>query len=581
MAHSRSPSIEAEIRFGILCDGTELCAWQVECLEAIAHTPGCVPVVVVLNATPRPRATLAHRLGRALRSGTVGWAVFDRLVASRPSPATRGAVAPAWFYDLPRMECAVTRKGRYREYFDEADITALRAHKLDFLLKFGFGIVGGPILDAARHGVWSFHHGDEMRYRGAPPAFWEIYLRDPVTGSILQRLTERLDGGVVLRRGYFRTIADSYVRNRDQAYRSSAEWPAQVCRDILRGEDGYLNGAPSASTAPVYRYPGSRQVAMFALRIAANWVGKQFGELLFCDIWNIGVVREPLEAIARRGSIGSVRWLDAPGGDRYLADPAGIQADGTLWLMAEDYRYSAGRGVIAARALSPEGLAAGPWQTVIEEPHHLSYPHVFAHEGEFYCLPESAESGEVVLYRAQAFPQRWVRHATLLTRFAGIDPTLFRHEGRWWLFSTDLAHGDCSHLHVFHAESLTGPYTPHGNNPVKIDVRGSRPAGPLFQLDGAWIRPAQNDAATYGASIRLNRIMRLTPHAFEEEFVAELLPESRGSFACGLHTIHGVGTLTLVDGKRRRFLPRVFINRLRQKAAKLLPRQIERSASRS
>jgi len=43
-------------------------------------------------------------------------------------------------------------------------------------------------------GVWSWHHGDEDKYRGGPPAFWEIVNADPVTGALLQRLTERLDG---------------------------------------------------------------------------------------------------------------------------------------------------------------------------------------------------------------------------------------------------------------------------------------------------------------------------------------------------------------------------------------------------
>ena len=38
-----------------------------------------------------------------------------------------------------------------------------------------------------------------------PPGFWEIHNGDPVTGVILQRLTETLDGGVVLHAGWFKT----------------------------------------------------------------------------------------------------------------------------------------------------------------------------------------------------------------------------------------------------------------------------------------------------------------------------------------------------------------------------------------
>jgi len=85
-------------------------------------------------------------------------------------------------------------------YFNAEDVATINKKDLDFILRFGFNIIRGEILNAARYGVWSFHHDDERKYRGSPPGFWELYYRDPVTGSILQRLTDRLDGGIVLKR---------------------------------------------------------------------------------------------------------------------------------------------------------------------------------------------------------------------------------------------------------------------------------------------------------------------------------------------------------------------------------------------
>lgn len=90
-----------------------------------------------------------------------------------------------------------------------------------------------------RYGVWSFHHDDKMRYRGGPPAFWEIYRRDPHTGVVLQRLTERLDGGVVLRKRAFDTVLHSYTKNRDVGLFGGAAWRAEVCRDLLAGKGEY------------------------------------------------------------------------------------------------------------------------------------------------------------------------------------------------------------------------------------------------------------------------------------------------------------------------------------------------------
>jgi methionyl-tRNA formyltransferase len=168
-----------ELRFGILCNSLELETWQISCLEALLAVKGCMPVVVVLNSTTQVPNPLLRRLVNLLRTGRFTWAVFDRLVASRPSPVTRSCPPPGWLRDLPTLECAVSKKGSYSEYFSDEDLEQLRALNLDFLIKFGFGVTRGAILDVARYGVWSFHHDDETRYRGAPPCFWEIYLVHP------------------------------------------------------------------------------------------------------------------------------------------------------------------------------------------------------------------------------------------------------------------------------------------------------------------------------------------------------------------------------------------------------------------
>jgi methionyl-tRNA formyltransferase len=74
----------------------------------------------------------------------------------------------------------------------------IRAHQLDFILKFAYGIIRGEVFSAARYGIWSYHHDDEEKYRGGPPWFWEILQGDPVTGAMLQWINTTLDGGVVL-----------------------------------------------------------------------------------------------------------------------------------------------------------------------------------------------------------------------------------------------------------------------------------------------------------------------------------------------------------------------------------------------
>jgi hypothetical protein len=181
-------------------------------------------------------------------------------------------------------------------------VRTIREHGLDFILRFSFGIIRGEVLSSARFGIWSFHHGDEEKYRGAPPCFWEIYDGDAVTGSMLQRLTDRLDAGVVLHKGFFRTIDHSYVRNRDQAFFGSGEWPARVCKDVYSDVAAYLDVSPSASTAPLRRNPTARQVIRFLLTLGRNFVRNQID--LCCD-----TTSGTWESLTGRSTVYSMRTL--------------------------------------------------------------------------------------------------------------------------------------------------------------------------------------------------------------------------------------------------------------------------------
>jgi hypothetical protein len=90
---------------------------------------------------------------------------------------------------------------------------------------------------------------------------------------------------------------------------------------------------------------------------------------------------------------------------------------------------------------------------------------------------------------------------------------------------------------------------------VKCDVRSARPGGTPFIVDGILYRPAQDDSATYGGSIVINRVDRLTTETFEETAVARLEPDPDGPYPAGIHTLSAVGGWILVDGKRDRFAP--------------------------
>ena len=54
------------------------------------------------------------------------------------------------------------RRTKHSDYFEDEDLRVIRSHDLDVALRFGFRILRGGALEIARHGVWSYHHGDGL-----------------------------------------------------------------------------------------------------------------------------------------------------------------------------------------------------------------------------------------------------------------------------------------------------------------------------------------------------------------------------------------------------------------------------------
>lgn len=273
------------------------------------------------------------------------------------------------------------------------------------------------------------------------------------------------------------------------------------------------------------------------------------------DGWNIGLVQAGIASLLTGGTP-DVRWLalDRPGA--FAADPFPIESGGTLFCFFELLPYATNRGHIAYVVLDPR--AAGPLRVVdaIVAPHHLSYPYLLEHDGRIVCVPEAAESGRVTAYAARDFPGGWYEERTLIDGFAGVDNTLFEHDGRWWLLATDGRSGTNSELHVWYADTLFGKWRPHRANPVKRSLAGTRPGGRPFAVDGRLYRPAQDCSARYGGRLIVNEITALSPDHFSERAVSVIEPDARGPYAAGLHTANaGRSDVFAVDGNRLHFVP--------------------------
>jgi hypothetical protein len=272
---------------------------------------------------------------------------------------------------------------------------------------------------------------------------------------------------------------------------------------------------------------------------------------LLREWWSLGIADRSREDIAVSGSVGTVRWLEPDPRPAYLADPFPLPA--TRHVLCEEMPMAGGHGRIVAVDPDANSGSSGVVRTsdVLSDDYHHSYPYLFQEGSELYFVPETPERGRTVLYRLNAGERSLVCNVAPARSLA--DPTLFKHQRRYWIACTDLDVGRHDNLCLFHAEQLSGPWKPHRLTPVKIDVRGARPAGPLFTLDGRLIRPAQDCARTYGGAVTLNRIDHLTEDEFRETPFQRISPDPSGPFPDGLHTISSDGVRTWIDGKRMVF----------------------------
>jgi hypothetical protein len=259
--------------------------------------------------------------------------------------------------------------------------------------------------------------------------------------------------------------------------------------------------------------------------------------LLRRELWSIGIVRgeQPFHLTVPEKPILRARDITDTAA-RMVADPFAVQETGQWYLFFEIDSVSTRQGEIGL-ATSTDTTNWVYRQIVLDEPFHLSYPYVFKWNGTFYMIPESHQAGAIRLYRADPFPLHWT-HVTDLIQGDYQDPTIFQHQGRWWIFACS---GRNEHLNVFYADELTGPWHAHAGNPViSGDRTRARCGGRVREVNGRLIRFAQDCLDRYGHRVLGFDVTTLTPEDYAEQPVAEnplLEPDGSGWNAHRMHQL--------------------------------------------
>lgn len=522
----------SKLRIGVILDSLDVPLWVERLFDDLAHLSTVEVVVLVkLNLAPE-----AHRqpLPTLLRA----WQQLDKWLfrrrSMRPNTFDRANIRPE---SCRYLECNMVTAGAGLT-LAASDCERIRCLDLDVLVRLSDAVPDTPFESMARFGIWSFEDDDELQ---------RDLLRKILRREALIEHVVRVDMAATRALPCACSSMDpmSFFRNYSNVcWRRSASltWALECLQQ--KKPDGFQQSLQPHSVVaprPFSTVDTLCLIARTVSRLTVHAVRK-------------GFLREHWLLAYRPRSFSMKASPDFhvlyPPTNHFYADPFLVERNGKTYVFFEDYSYKSRKGTISFTELHSDQGCSHP-ETVIEESYHLSYPCVFSHDNEIYLVPESKDNSRIQLYRAVDFPRHWVLDHVLLEDTRGVDPTLFLHEGKFWLFVSGLGTADpwfdgSNELFLFFSDSLHGSWTAHPRNPIVRDVRRCRPAGQLFWSSGQLIRPAQDYSRRDRYDVTLNRVDVLSTTDYRETPIASVSPrwdvEHRGT-----HTFNSTATYDVLD----------------------------------
>ena len=398
--------------------------------------------------------------------------------------------------------------------FSFEDISQIKKLKLDILIRCGSGILKGDILNSTRFGILSFHHGDNLIYRGGPPGFWEVYYREPSTGFVIQKLNDDLDNGDVIFKGAIPT-SPFYILNQ---YRIKTK--ATIFMHKILEQIGSSNKFPEIYPkfpfdSTIKKTPGLLQILIYILKTFLILV-KKLSRRLFNINWSWGLGYQFIDNWDGASLAKSKKIKNKPG--RFYADPFLIFENNKHYCFFEDYDFKKKKAIISAKIITKDSIThLGP---VVEESFHLSFPFIFKFRGKYYMCPETNSINEIRLYRCIKFPNKWIYHNTIIDRISASDSIIFFKNNLWWLLtnvdSSDIEDRSSELNIYFNTNPLSKNWISHPMNPIIFDPKRARNGGLIIQGNKFYRVYQKYGFDLYGKAMGISEILIIDKNRYFE-----------------------------------------------------------------
>ena len=541
-----------KLRVGLILNDYHLERWEYNILEAITRSDYATLELGIINKNRN--GTTKYSDKPVSDRKTFFYHTYTRLEKriSQCKPDASALIDTRKFLEnVPKIEIQ-PKMDIYYDYVEEEDVKKIKEFDLDVIIKCGFRTLKGDILNAANYGIWSYHYSDETRVQGGPPGFWETFERMGERGVTLQILPkEDREDGIVLYRSYFSCESHMVNLNNNRCYLTSSFFVPRTLKKLHTiGDEAFFDAIEQENKKikfyqyPVYSIPTNliflKMLIQHFYRIGAETIRTNF----FPKKWFL------LYDLNDKISTSFSRFKKIiPPGDRFWADPHVFFKDDTYYIFIEEYLYKQKKGHISLIEMQQSGKYTDPIK-VLEEPFHLSYPHIFENNGTLFMIPETQQSHSINLYECTDFPTEWKHRETLIDSVDAVDSTILLHKNRWWLFTNIVEPGgteNYNELSLFYSDNpLSRDWHSHPLNPVISDIKSARSAGSIFKQNDRLYRPSQCGNPYYGYGIKLNEIVTLTEKEYQEKEIVFIEPKWEKKVK-GIHTFCYENRLTMID----------------------------------
>ena len=554
-----------KVRVGLLIDGFDVPAWEYKMIESIIadNYSNIILIVKRKHSSDRPKKLKEKFQDYIKYFFFKAYNIIESKIFTYSPDAFAIMNYQHLVSDVPIMEvdCVETK---FSDSLYDKDIEMIKNYQLDVFIRLGFRILRGEILKSSRLGVWSYHHGDNFHYRGGPAVHWEVLKREREVGSILQILTEDLDGGIVLHRSWS-SVQKSVTKTTNNLYWKTAQFIPRKLKELsIKGEVSFIkdhsekNNQLSFYSDSNYTIPTNLEFLKLFIPFFFEALGHKILKVFNFQQWIMMYAFSKQEGAIM---VGYKYKRLLPPKDRYWADPFTVYENGKHFIFFEEVipQGKLERGHLSVIEIDRKGNITTP-QIILKQPYHLSYPFIFNHEGTYFMIPETEENNTVQLYECIDFPLQWKFKMNLMENVKAVDTTLLIKDNKFWLFTSICATEGAPYsdeLFLFSSDELfTNNWKPHPLNPIVSDVKSARSAGKIFKRNNKFYRPSQDCSFRYGYATIINEIIELNDEQYCEKEVTAIKPDWSPDLLAA-HTFNYDNGLSVIDVnvlRKKRFL---------------------------